>query len=141
MAFQADARMLEDLRRFKRRLALAPRVRYRHPWAPRLGQALLRLTQLGADSRLRRQGIRVENTKATHDGRSVPVRVLWPAAAARGIALDIHGGGWSDTLVLDGPAMLPGLRLLTPRLDDAARRCATLRCRWRRAGATSQKLN
>lgn len=31
-----------------------------------------------------------------------------------------------DTLVLDGPRMLPGLRMLTPELDDAARRQAPL---------------
>lgn len=101
MPFQADALMLEDLRRFNHRLARAPRLGYRHAIVPRLGQGLLRLTQIGADARLRRQGVRVENTVAARGGLRVPVRVLRPAQAPRAVVLDIHGGGW----VIGNPAM------------------------------------
>lgn len=101
MPFQAAAAMLDDLRRFNRRLARAPRVGYRHPLVPWLGQGLLRLTQIGADARLRRKGLRVENRIASRGGLRVPLRVLWPAQAPRGVVLDIHGGGW----VIGNPAM------------------------------------
>ncbi len=98
---RVDEPMLEDLRRFNHRLARAPRFAYRHRFMPLLGQALLRLTQLGADGRLRRAGIGVERLDALAGGLRVPVRVLWPAGAPRGIVLDIHGGGW----VIGNPEM------------------------------------
>lgn len=101
MPVRVDEAMLEDLRRFNRKLALAPRFRYRRPWLARLGQRLLRLTQLGADRRMRRAGIRVERRVATMDGVQVPVRVLHPPSPARGLVLDIHGGGW----VIGNPEM------------------------------------
>lgn len=95
-----DERMLDDLRRFNRRLARLPRVRYRGPLAPMLGQVLLRLSQLGADGRLRRRGIHVERQLVRSDV-PVPVRILRPAAPSRGVVLDIHGGGW----VIGNPEM------------------------------------
>ncbi|VXB79393.1 alpha/beta hydrolase [Massilia sp. 9I] len=98
---QVDHRMLEDLRRFNHKLARAPRFAYRHRFMPLLGQALLRLTQLGADGRLRRAGIGVERLDALAGGLRVPVRVLRPAGTPRGIVLDIHGGGW----VIGNPEM------------------------------------
>ncbi|MCC2957487.1 alpha/beta hydrolase [Massilia sp. IC2-477] len=98
---QVDERMLEDLRRFNHKLARAPRFSYRHPIVPRLGQLLLRLSQLGADRKLRRQGIAVERLTAAADGLRVPVRVLRPPASPRGVVLDIHGGGW----VIGNPEM------------------------------------
>lgn len=96
-----DAAMLDDLRRFNHKLARAPRVRYRGPFVPMLGQALLRLSQLGADARLRRKGLQVERRLLERDGDRVPVRVLRPAGALRGLVLDIHGGGW----VIGNPEM------------------------------------
>lgn len=102
MPMQVDDRMLEDARRFNRRLARLPRFRYRNRLVPLLGQGLLRLSQLGADGRLRRTGLQVERRLARASGsRPVPVRVLRPAGPLRGLVLDIHGGGW----VIGNPEM------------------------------------
>ncbi len=111
MPMPVDARMLDDLRRFNRKLALAPRVRYRHRITPLLGQALLRLTQLGADAKLRRQGVRVESRVAGAGGPHPPLRVLWPGGTPRGVVLDIHGGGW----VIGNPEMNDALNAATVR--------------------------
>ncbi|NNG21598.1 alpha/beta hydrolase [Telluria aromaticivorans] len=114
MPMPVDARMLDDLRRFNRKLALAPRVRYRHRITPLLGQALLRLTQVGADAKLRRKGVRVESRMADADDVQVPLRVLWPAGSPRGVVLDIHGGGW----VIGNPEMNDALNAAIVRACD-----------------------
>ncbi|WP_229425052.1 alpha/beta hydrolase fold domain-containing protein [Massilia sp. Se16.2.3] len=93
-----DAATLDAARSFNRKLARAPRFKARSRLMPILAQALLRLSQVGADRRLARRGIGVETRVATHAGLRVPVRVLRPAAHSasppRGVVLDIHGGGW-----------------------------------------------
>ncbi|MFP5391897.1 MAG: alpha/beta hydrolase fold domain-containing protein, partial [Gammaproteobacteria bacterium] len=96
-----DERILDDARRFNRKLALAPRFKVTNQWTPRLGQALLRLFQLGADRKLRRAGLSVQRLVASSGGVHVPVRVLRPAGAPQGVVLDIHGGGW----VIGNPEM------------------------------------
>jgi len=89
-----DAANLDEASRFNRKLAWAPRFRIRNRFMPMLGQALLRLSQLGADRKLARAGIRVEQGIADVDGLRVPVRILRPAATPKALVLDIHGGGW-----------------------------------------------
>jgi len=89
-----DDQVLQDMRAFNRKLARAPRFRFRNRWTPRLAQALLRLSQIGADRGLAHAGIRVERAIAAVDGLRVPVRILRPAGTATGVVLDIHGGGW-----------------------------------------------
>jgi acetyl esterase/lipase len=89
-----DDRALHKVRRFNRILAWLPRLRIRNRFTPMLVQALLRASQLGADGRMRRRGIRVAQQVAEEDGLRVPVRVLRPPGAVRGVVLDIHGGGW-----------------------------------------------
>jgi acetyl esterase/lipase len=99
-----DDRALHKVRRFNRILAWLPRFRIRNRFTPMLVQALLRVSQLGADGRMARRGIRVAQQVAEADGLRVPVRVLRPPGAVRGVVLDIHGGGWV---------------IGNPRLDDA----------------------
>lgn len=92
-----DAAILDEARRFNRKLSHAPRFRVRNRFLPILGQALLRASQLGADRKLARGGIRVERrfaAVAASTGQRVPVRILRPTGPARGLVLDIHGGGW-----------------------------------------------
>jgi len=86
--------IIEDAKRFNRKLAWAPRFKIRHRWTPRLGQALLQLSQCFPERHLQKRGIRVENATAAIDGLRVPLRILRPAGAIRGVVLDIHGGGW-----------------------------------------------
>ena len=93
-----DAATLAEAGRFNRKLAWAPRFRIRNRFMPMLGQALLRVSQVGADARLERGGIRVEQRIAEADGLRVPVRILRPApsraSAPKALVIDIHGGGW-----------------------------------------------
>jgi len=89
-----DAATLDEAARFNRKLAWAPRFRVRNRLLPMLGQALLRVSQAGANGRLGRQGIRVEQRIAEADGLRVPVRILLPKGAPKALVLDIHGGGW-----------------------------------------------
>lgn len=96
-ALPLDAAILDEARRFNRKLSHAPRFRVRNRFLPMLGQGLLRVSQLGADRRLARGGIRVERSAAFiagADGQRVPLRILRPAGPVRGLVLDIHGGGW-----------------------------------------------
>ncbi|TWI49816.1 acetyl esterase/lipase [Pseudoduganella flava] len=87
--------MLDEARRFNRKLALAPRFGIRHRWAAQAVQGLLALAQLGADRKLALAGIAVRQAVAQADGLRVPVRVLRPSAGpARAVVLEIHGGGW-----------------------------------------------
>jgi acetyl esterase/lipase len=88
-----DNQTLEQVQRLNRWLALAPRFKINR-WTPRLAQALLRVSQLGADRRLTRTGIAVENRVVAMEGLRVPVRILRPAGRVRGVVFDLHGGGW-----------------------------------------------
>ncbi len=101
--FKLDDLVLEQVRRLNRMLAWLPRFRVANRIAPVLVQALLRVSQIGADRRLARRGVRIAHLVAEADGLRVPVRVLRPAGPARAVVLDIHGGGWV---------------LGNPRLDD-----------------------
>jgi acetyl esterase/lipase len=89
-----DAAALADARRFNRKLAWAPRFRIRNRVMPALVQALLRASQLGADSKLARRGIGVTVMRAAADSHAVPVRVLRGAQPLTGVVLNLHGGGW-----------------------------------------------
>ncbi len=94
MPMHVDAAMLDELRRFNRKLAHAPRFRYRYRFVPMIGQALLHLSQLGAERRLRRSGLRLERHTVRAGALEVRLRVLLPAGRLRGVVLDFHGGGW-----------------------------------------------
>ena len=91
-----DQTAQQQIRRFNSKLARLPRFRMRNRFTPVLGQALLRLSQVGADRKLARRGIRVERHVADCDGLRVPLRVLRPAGPGPvgAVVLDIHGGGW-----------------------------------------------
>jgi acetyl esterase/lipase len=89
-----DEATLQQARAFNRKLAHAPRFKVRNRFTPMLVQALMRLSQLDADRKVARAGIRVESMTASVDAMRVPVRVLRPAGAPRGVVLDYHGGGW-----------------------------------------------
>lgn len=43
---------------------------------------------------LRRRGVRVETLRIPSPDGGVPVRILYPPKPARGVVLDMHGGGW-----------------------------------------------
>lgn len=94
MPLTIDEAMLAEARRFNRLLARLPRFGMRHRFAPILIQGLLRLSQIGADRKLRRAGLRVERVLAQADGLQVPLRVIHPAGSPKGVVFDIHGGGW-----------------------------------------------
>lgn len=98
MPVPIDDDMLDDARRMNARLARMPRFGMRWRLMPPLVQALLNLSQLGADRKLRRRGIGVgvERRTVAHDGVPVPLRILRPPGPgpAAGVILDIHGGGW-----------------------------------------------
>lgn len=96
-----DEHDLQAVRRFNSVLARMPRFKIRSRFTPLLIQSLLRVSQLGADSKLVRAGVRVEQRFAEADGLRVPVRLLRPAGPVRGVVLDIHGGGW----VIGNPQM------------------------------------
>lgn len=93
-ALSFDNRTLLEARRFNRRLAWAPRFKIRNRFTPLLIQSLLRLSQIGADRKLARQGLQVEPGIAEVGGLRVPVRIIRPPGMVDGIVLDIHGGGW-----------------------------------------------
>lgn len=93
-ALDIDEATLEQARGFNRKLAHAPRFKVRNRVTPMLVQALMRLSQLNADRKVARAGIRVDTMTATLDGLRVPVRVLRPPGEPRGVVLDYHGGGW-----------------------------------------------
>ena len=85
---------LEEARTFNRKLARLPRFRVRNRITPLLIQSLLRMSQLRADRRLAAAGIGVERHVVMAGALRVPLRILRPAGAIRGVVLDIHGGGW-----------------------------------------------
>jgi acetyl esterase/lipase len=94
MRMMLDDQTLNEARRFNATLARAPRFGSRHRFMPPLVQGLLRLSQVGADRKLRRVGLQVEMRMVEMSGVQVQVRIIRPRGPVAGIVLDIHGGGW-----------------------------------------------
>lgn len=94
MPMRLDDQTLNEAKRFNTRLARAPRFGTRYRLMPPLVQGLLRLSQVGADRKLRRAGLKVETRMVGLEGVQVQVRIIRPRGAVAGIVLDIHGGGW-----------------------------------------------
>ena len=94
MPMMLDDQTLNEAKRFNTRLARAPRFGTRYRLMPPLVQGLLRLSQIGADRKLRRAGLQVETRMVGLEGVQVPVRIIRPRGPVAGIVLDIHGGGW-----------------------------------------------
>ncbi|MEG2902728.1 MAG: alpha/beta hydrolase fold domain-containing protein, partial [Massilia sp.] len=94
MPLTFDDATLNEAKRFNARLARAPRFGSRHRFMPPLVQGLLRLSQVGADRKLRRAGLQVETRMVGLEGVQVQVRIIRPRGPVAGIVLDIHGGGW-----------------------------------------------
>ena len=94
MPLTFDDATLAEAKRFNLRLARAPRFGMRHRFMPPLVQGLLRLSQVGADRKLRRAGLQVEARRVVMDGTEVRVRIVRPRGPVAGVVLDIHGGGW-----------------------------------------------
>ena len=94
MPMRLDDQTLNEAKRFNTRLARAPRIGTRNRLMPPLVQGLLRLSQAGADRKLRRAGLKVETRMVGLEGVQVQVRIIRPRGTVAGIVLDIHGGGW-----------------------------------------------
>jgi len=94
MPLTFDDTTLDEAARFNARLARAPRFGMRYRLMPPLVQGLLRMSQVGADRKLRRAGLQVEMRMVEMGGVKVQVRVIRPRGPVAGIVLDIHGGGW-----------------------------------------------
>jgi acetyl esterase/lipase len=94
MPMMLDDQTLNEAKRFNARLASAPRFGTRYRLMPPLVQGLLRLSQVGADRKLRRAGLQVETRMVGLEGVQVQVRIIRPRGPVAGIVLDIHGGGW-----------------------------------------------
>lgn len=85
---------IRQVQAFNRTLARLPRFRIRNRLVPRALKGLLRLGQIGGDSRLARQGLAVERRIVGPASAPVPVRIISPAGRPKGLVLDFHGGGW-----------------------------------------------
>jgi len=85
---------LAEVAAFNKKLAWLPRFKMRNRFTPRLVQGLLRASQLGAERKLRKQGLAAETRVVEVSGVKVTVRIIRPKAEAKGVVLDIHGGGW-----------------------------------------------
>jgi acetyl esterase/lipase len=83
-------RELTQVRAFNKKLAWLPRFKIRNRLTPRLIQALLRVGQIGGDSKLRQHGLKAESKTMG----AVPVRIIRPQGPSKGVVLDFHGGGW-----------------------------------------------
>jgi len=94
MPLTFDDATLDEAARFNVQLARAPRFGSRHRFMPPLVQGLLRLSQFGANRKLRRAGLQVETRMVGLEGVQVQVRIIRPRGPVAGIVLDIHGGGW-----------------------------------------------
>lgn len=90
----SDEHALVEARRFNQLLFWIPRFRLRNRFMPLALQSLLRLSQIGSDSKLKRQGIKVEQHEISTAQARIPVRILRPDQPVNGVVLDIHGGGW-----------------------------------------------
>jgi acetyl esterase/lipase len=97
MTLPLDSAALDEARSFNRKLHWAPRFKISNRIMPLAIQALLRLSQLTGQAQLARAGIRVESLCVRAEGfnNAVPLRILRGARPARGVVLDIHGGGWA----------------------------------------------
>jgi acetyl esterase/lipase len=95
MNLALDSETLAEARSFNRKLYWAPRFKINNRLIPLVIQTLLRLSQLGSDGKLARDGIRVTRYVAQADGWRVPVRILRGVLPARAVVLDFHGGGWA----------------------------------------------
>ncbi|MDO4235321.1 MULTISPECIES: alpha/beta hydrolase [Pseudomonas] len=87
MAYQswpASEAELAQMRRFNQKLSWMPRFKIRNRVTPRLIQALLQTSQ-----RFKKAPV-VERRLVG----GVPVRIMRPDGAPKGVVLDIHGGGW-----------------------------------------------
>jgi acetyl esterase/lipase len=107
---------LAQARRFNKKLGWLPRFRIRNRIAPLLIQSLLRVGQLNGAARLARHGLHAERTTASVDGCRVPVRIIRPKGKAKGVVLDIHGGGW----VIGNAQMNDDLNMAMVRACDVA---------------------
>ena len=85
---------LQQLRDFNKKLAWLPRFRIRNRITPWLIQALLRASQIGGTSKLRKHGLNAHTKVMGIDGATVPVRIIRPKGQAKGVVLDFLGGGW-----------------------------------------------
>ncbi|MCQ4259896.1 alpha/beta hydrolase [Stutzerimonas stutzeri] len=85
---------IAQVQRFNRKLARLPRFRIRNRITPRLIQALLRASQIGGGNKLRKHGLEAESRVVGMPGAPVAVRIIRPRGKAKGVVLDIHGGGW-----------------------------------------------
>jgi len=92
--WSASKQDLEQVQAFNKKLAWLPRFKMRNRFTPRLIQGLLRVSQIGGDRKLHKQGLSVENQIITVGNVSVPVRIIRPKAETKGVVLDFHGGGW-----------------------------------------------
>lgn len=86
----AEEHELAQMQRFNQRLAWLPRFRIRNRVTPRVIQALLRSGQMVAGNKLLKHGLQAESRRVG----SVPLRIIRPKGKAKGVVLDIHGGGW-----------------------------------------------
>ncbi|MEX5595821.1 alpha/beta hydrolase [Pseudomonas orientalis] len=87
MAYQswpASEAELAQMRRFNQKLSWMPRFKIRNRVTPRVIQALLQTSQ-----RFKKAPV-VERRLVG----GVPVRIMRPDGAPKGVLLDIHGGGW-----------------------------------------------
>ncbi|RON57885.1 alpha/beta hydrolase [Pseudomonas frederiksbergensis] len=84
----------EQVRNFNKKLAWLPRFRIRNRFTPRVIQALLRASQIGGAGQLRQHGLKAESKVIEVGGVPVAVRIIRPRGKAKGVVLDIHGGGW-----------------------------------------------
>lgn len=109
MAYQlwpASEAELAQMRRFNQKLSWMPRFKIRNRVTPRVIQALLQTSQ-----RLKKAPV-VERRLVG----GVPVRIMRPDGAPKGVVLDIHGGGW----VIGNAQMNDDLNLGMVRACDVA---------------------
>lgn len=92
--WSTDECVLEEVRRFNQKLAWLPRFRIRNRVTPLVIQSLLRVSQIGGAVKLAMRGLQAETRVIELGGASVPVRIIRPTGKAKGVVLDIHGGGW-----------------------------------------------
>lgn len=86
---------LAQIRRINKALAWMPRFRVSNRITPLAMQTLLRASQLGSVIKTAKHGLRIETSSVFVDGCvPVAVRIIRPAGKAKGLVIDIHGGGW-----------------------------------------------
>lgn len=84
-------------RRINAGLALAPRLKT-DGWRLALGQRMNGVVSQAAgavtEAALKRRGVRISSTTIAGPAGPLTLRLLEPAGPARGLVLDLHGGGW-----------------------------------------------